>query len=357
LFLKRNTLIVLILCMITLAFTSCTKVPPAAEPNPSQPTPGEPIAKSDYLLGTIVEITIYDKQDESIIDKAFDRIREIESKMTINNAETSEIIALNQAAGTGEVKVSPDTLDVLERGKYFSELSKGRFDITVGPIVKLWNIGTEEAAVPDPKVLAEKIKLIDFNKLHLNRDTLTAKLDDPGMQVDLGAIAKGYAADEVAKVLKANGVEHAIINLGGNVLAIGGNMKGTPWRIGIQDPFNPRGEFLGIINITGLTVVTSGTYERYFEQDGKRYHHILDPRTGYPADNEIASVSIITDESMKGDGNSTSVLLLGLEEGMKFVESQKDVEAIFVTYDKKVYITSGLKDNFVVTNSEFTLMN
>ncbi|MDF2841527.1 MAG: putative thiamine biosynthesis protein, partial [Clostridia bacterium] len=278
-FLKRNSLLILILCIIVLAFASCTKVPPVEEPTPSQPAPGQPISKSDYLLGTIVDITIYDKQDESIIDKAFDRIREIENKMTINNAETSEIIALNQAAGTSEVKVSPDTLDVLERGKYYSEFSKGRFDITVGPIVKLWNIGTEEAAVPDPKVLAEKIKLIDFNKLHLNRDTLTAKLDDPGMQVDLGAIAKGYAADEVAKILKANGVEHAIINLGGNVLSIGGNMKGTPWRIGIQDPFNPRGEFIGIIEITDKTVVTSGTYERYFEEDGKRYHHVLDPRT------------------------------------------------------------------------------
>jgi thiamine biosynthesis lipoprotein len=134
-------------------------------------------------------------------------------------------------------------------------------------------------------------------------------------------------------------------------------MKGTPWRIGIQDPFNPRGEFIGIIEITDKTVVTSGTYERYFEEDGKRYHHVLDPRTGYPTDNDVASVSIITDKSMDGDGTSTSVLVLGLEEGMKFVESQKNFDAIFITYDKKVYITSGLKDNFVLTNSSFELMN
>ena len=356
-FQKRKILLILIICMIALAFTSCSKTPPAAASDPNQPALGQPITKSDFLLGTVVNITIYDKQDESIINKALDRIRAIESKMTINNADTSEIIALNQAAGTSAVKVSTDTFDVLERGKYYSELSKGRFDITVGPIVKLWNIGTEEAAVPDPQVLLEKIKLIDFNKLQLDRSTLTAKLDEPGMQVDLGAIAKGYAADEVAKILKDNGVQNAIINLGGNVLTIGGNLKGAPWRIGIQDPFNPRGEFLGIINITDQTVVTSGTYERYFEENGKRYHHILDPRTGYPADNDIASVSIITDSSMDGDGNSTSVLLLGLEEGMKFIESQKNIEAIFITYDKKVYITSGLKDNFVVTNSEFELMN
>ena len=353
---KHSKLLLVLICMLVVLFTSCIKNPPTTEPGqtPAQ-TSGQPITKSDYLLGTVVDITIYDKQDETIIDKAMARIKEIEDKMTINNAETSEIIALNQAAGKSEVKVSPDTFDVLERGIYYSELAKGRFDITVGPIVKLWNIGTEYAAVPDPKVLKEKIELIDFHKLHLDKNNLTAKLDEPDMQVDLGAIAKGYAADEVAEILKANGVQHAIINLGGNVLTVGGKVNGDPWKIGIQDPFNPRGDYLGIISLSDKTVVTSGTYERYFEQDGKRYHHILDPRTGYPAENEVASVSIITEKSMDGDGNSTSVLLLGLEEGMKFVESQKGVEAIFVTYDKKVYITSGLKDSFIVTNPEFTL--
>ena len=351
-FLKFNKLSVIMIVIFTLALTSCT-------PAPSDPVPNQdkPITKSDFILGTIIDITIYDKNDETIIDKAFDRIREIEAKMTINNADTSEIIALNEASGKGGVKVSPDTFDVLERAKYYSELTGGLFDPTVGSIVKLWNIGTEYAAVPDPKVLEEKRKLINKDKLILDRSTLTATLEDPGMQVDLGAIAKGYAADEVAKILKENGVQHSIINLGGNVLTIGGNMIGNPWKIGIQNPFNPRGDFLGIVEIKDKTVVTSGTYERYFEEGGKRYHHILDPRTGYPSDNEIASVSIITDSSMDADGNSTSVLLLGLEEGLKFVESQKVIEAIFVTYDKKVYVTSGLKDTFTVTNPEFTLMN
>jgi FAD:protein FMN transferase len=352
LFLKFNKLSIIIIFILTLALTSCTSNPPASVPNQN-----EPLTKSDYILGTIIDITLYDKQDVATIDKALDRIRDIEAKMTINNAETSEIIALNEAAGKSAVKLSPDTFDVLERAKYYSELTGGLFDPTVGSIVKLWNIGTEYAAIPDPKVLEEKRLLINKDKLILDRSTLTARLEDAGMQVDLGAIAKGYAADEVAKILKEKGVQHAIINLGGNVLTIGGNMLDNPWKIGIQNPFNPRGDYLGIIEIKGKTVVTSGTYERYFEKDGKRYHHILDPRTGYPADNEVASVSIITESSMDADGNSTSVLLLGLEEGMKFVESQKGIEAIFVTYDKKVYITSGLKDNFIVTNSEFTLMD
>lgn len=351
---KRSKRLITLACILVLVFTACTS---KNSGNTGTDIPAQPLFKSGLLLGTTVEITIYDKNDESILDKAMDRIREIESKMTINNAATSEIIALNAAAGVSEVTVSEDTFDVLERGKYYSELSSGRFDITVGPIVKLWNIGTDYAAVPDPAELETKRLLIDYTKLQLDRGKLTAKLDTPGMQVDLGAIAKGYAADEVARILKENGVGHAIINLGGNILTVGGNMQDKPWKIGIQDPFNPRGDFLGIAQITDKTVVTSGTYERYFEQDGVRYHHILDPRTGYPADNDVASVSIITDRSMDGDGNSTSVLLLGLEEGMKFIESQKSIEAIFVTYDKKVYITSGLKDAFTVTNPEFTLMN
>lgn len=356
---KQRKLSIIIVCLLALILSSCSQNPttPAPTPTPTTAEKGQPISKSDYILGTVVQITLYDSQDESLIDKSFDRLREIEKKMTINNAETSEIIALNNAAGVNPVKVSPDTFDVLERGKYYSEATKGEFDITVGSIVKLWNIGTDYAAVPDPKILEQKRELINYKKLILDRNNLTAYLEDKGMQVDLGAIAKGYSADEVAKILVANGVHHAIINLGGNVLTVGGNMQDKPWKIGIQDPFNPRGDYIGIITVTDETVVTSGTYERYFiAKDGKRYHHILDPQTGYPANNDIASVSVITKKSIDGDGNSTSLLLLGLDKGMKFVE-QEGFGAIFITYDKKVYVTPDLKDRFTITNPDFKLMN
>lgn len=346
---KKTKGLVSLILVFVLMLSGCQKSAPA-------PT-GKPISKTNFLLGTVVDISIYDKQDESIIDKAFDRIAEIEREMTINNAETSEIMALNAASGKNEVKLTPDTFSVVEKGKYYSELSKGKFDITIGPIVKLWNIGTEYAAVPEKGELSEAVKLVDYKKLILNKENLTAKLEEAGMKVDLGAIAKGYSADEVARILKENGVEHAIINLGGNVLAIGGNPNGNPWRIGIQDPFNPRGEFLGVVPIKDKTVVTSGVYERYFEENGKRYHHILDPATGYPTDNNLYSVSIITDKSIDGDGLSTTTLLLGLEDGMKLIESLDNVEAIFITNDKKVYVTSGLKKDFTITNSDFKLAN
>ncbi|MFA7572870.1 MAG: FAD:protein FMN transferase [Lutispora sp.] len=316
-----------------------------------------PLTKSNYMLGTLIEITLYDNKDVKIIDEAFDRIKEIENKMTINSENPSQITRLNDASGSHEVEVSEDTFYVLEKGKYYSQLSQGEFDITIGPLVKLWNIGTQYAAIPEPMVLAETLKLVDYNKLSLNEQRHTAKLEASGMKVDLGAIAKGYAADEVASILRNHGVKHAIINLGGNILAVGGNVNGNPWKIGVQNPFNPRGDYLGIVQIDNKSVVTSGIYERYFEQDGKRYHHILEPRTGYPGDNGLAGVSIITDKSIDGDGLSTSIFLLGLDKGMKLIEGLDNTEALFITTDKKIYMTKGFKDVFTLTHKEYTLMN
>lgn len=346
---RKITLLTAITVMTVLILSGCQKK--ASVPKV------EPISKTNFLLGTVIEISIYDKKDEAIIDKAFERISEIERKMTINNAETSEIIALNDASGKNEVKLSPDTFYVVEKGKQYSELSNGKFDITIGSIVKLWNIGTKYAAVPEKSKLEEAVKLVDYKKLRLNKENLTANLESKGMKVDLGAIAKGYAADEAARILKENGVNHAIINLGGNVMTIGGNPNGNPWKIGIQDPFNPRGDFLGVVPVKDKTIVTSGTYERYFEENGKIYHHILDPVTGYPVENNLYSVSIITDKSIDGDGLSTTSLLLGLEEGMKLIESLENVEAIFITSDKRIFVSSGLKNDFEINKPEFKLAN
>lgn len=317
----------------------------------------DPLAKSNYMLGTQVNITLYDSQDEKIIDEAFDRIREIEAKMSINNEQPSEITKLNEASGIQEVKLSEDTFYVLEKGRYYSQLSGGEFDITIGPIVKLWNIGTPNAAIPDSNLLSEKLNLVDYNKLSLNKDNFTAKLELRGMIVDLGGIAKGYAADEVAVILKKHGVEHAIINLGGNILALGTNVNKQPWKIGIQDPYSPRNDYMGIVQVADKSVVTSGIYERYFEENGKRYHHILEPKTGFPADNGLAGVSIITDKSIDADGLSTSTFLLGVDKGMELIESLDNTEAIFITTDKKVYLSSGLKGIFTLVNKEYTVMN
>lgn len=321
-----------------------------------KPNAQKPFARSNFLLGTTVDIMLYDSKDSKAIDEAFDRIREIENKMTINTEGSSEIIQLNESSGINDVTVSPDTFFVLEKGLYYSQLTQGKFDITVGPIVKLWNIGTEKAAVPQPGELKKAVKLVDYKKLHLNKNENKVSLDTLGMKVDLGAIAKGYAADEVGEILKNHGIKNAIINLGGNILTIGGNPRGEPFKIGVQNPFNHRGDYMGILSVRDKTIVTSGIYEKNFESEGVLYHHILDTETGYPMDNNLAGVSIITDKSIDGDGLSTSAFLLGLEKSMELINSTPGAEAIFITKDKKVYPTEGAREIFALTNEEFQLI-
>ncbi|MGH4122529.1 MAG: FAD:protein FMN transferase [Clostridium sp.] len=318
--------------------------------------PVEPISNTEFLMGTVCTIKIYDKTSTKVLDSAFKRIREIEDTMSLSK-EASEVIDINNAAGEKPIKISDGTMEVLKEGVKFAELTGGKMDITVGPLVKLWGIGTDAAKVPSKGQIQEKNALINYKKLILDEKNKTAFLKNKGMIIDLGAIAKGYTADEVVKVLKENGVEHAIINLGGNVFAMGKNVTGTPWKIGIQDPFTQRGDIIGMIKVENKSIVTSGIYERYFEKDGVKYHHILSTSTGYPCDNPIAGVSIVSEKSIDGDALSTSVFSLGLEEGMKFINTMPGVEGIFITKDKKVYTTTGLKDNFKITNAAFTLKN
>lgn len=318
--------------------------------------PVEPISNTQFLMGTVCTIKIYDKSSTMVLDKAFKRISEIENTMSINK-DQSEVIDINNAAGVKPIKISDGTMEVLKEGVKFAALTAGKMDITVGPLVKLWGIGTDAARVPSKEEISQKKALIGYKNLILDEKNKTAFLKNKGMIIDLGAIAKGYTADEVKEVLKENGVEHAIINLGGNVFAMGKNITGSPWKIGIQDPFTQRGDIIGMIEVEDKSIVTSGIYERYFEKDGKKYHHILSTTTGYPCDNSIAGVSIVSAKSIDGDALSTSVFSLGLEDGLKFINNMPGVEAIFITKDKQVYITPGLKNNFKITDTAFTLKN
>ncbi|MDI3500811.1 MAG: FAD:protein transferase [Thermoanaerobacter sp.] len=314
----------------------------------------QPISDTQFALDTYCTISIYDNVPKKVLDEGFKAIKDVEDKMSVT-IKNSEVNQINENAGIRPVKVSPDTFYVIKKAVHFSDVEKGYFDITVGPIVKLWNIGTDKAKVPSPEEIKAKLPLVNYKDIILDEKNMTIMLKNKGMSIDLGGIAKGYAADKVAQVLKKEGVKHAIINLGGDVLTIGTKPDGGNWRIGIQTPFKPRGEYLGIVEVSNKTVVTSGVYERYFKKDGKLYHHILNPFTGYPVDNHLYSVTIITDTSIDGDALS-KIFVIGLEEGLKLAESLPGVQAIFVTDDKKVYITSGLKGNFKVTDPEYTLM-
>ena len=316
----------------------------------------EPLSRSEVLMGTVVTVSLYDSNDEAILDKVFNKVKDLESILSINENGTL-VDEINEEAGIKPVKVDDDTYNIVKKGIEYSNLSNGLFDISVGPIVKLWNIGLPEARVPSQEEIDEKLPLIGYSDIEIDDTNKTIFLKRKGMMIDLGGIAKGYTADVISNILTEEGVKSAIINLGGNVFAHGRKVNGDDWKIGIQNPFTERGGIIGTITTSNKSVVTSGIYERYIEQDGVKYHHILSPFTGYPYDNEIAGITIVSDKSVDGDSLSTSVFAMGVEKGMEFVNTLDGIDAIFITKDYKVYITDGLKSIFTLTNSDFTLEN
>jgi thiamine biosynthesis lipoprotein len=269
----------------------------------------------------------------------------------------SEVMRINAAAGVRPVAVTADVLDVIQQGLRYSSDGDGAYDITVGPLVNLWGIGSSAARVPTPAEIRQALALVGYRNVIVDPKASTVFLKKAGMGLDLGSIAKGYAADEVARILRARGVSCALIDLGGNILTFGKKPDGSRWRIGIQNPQEARGTKIGFVEITGGSVTTAGTYERFFEQDGKRYFHILDARTGSPAWNGLAAVSVVAADSISADGYDTLVFTLGLERGRSFVESVSDtIDAVFVTERREVYVTPGLRQKFTLTDTRFTML-
>lgn len=336
----RKLLILLLAALLATTATACQ--------------PKELYTEEQFKLHTLCQITTYGKLPQAVYDEIWAAMDTIDSTMSMTMAE-SELKAINDAAGKEPVKVSDDIYYVIERALQHSDRSS-TFDITIGPVVALWGIGSDNPRVPGDQELQDALALVNYKNVVLNKEDQTVYLTTPGMQLDLGAIAKGFAADKAKEVLVKNKVKQAIINWGGNILVMGTKQGNKPWQIGVQHPDQTRGAFFGVIPLTDKTIVTSGTYERFFEADGKRYHHLLDTKTGYPTENGLISVSIITEASIDADAMSTQIFNEGLESGLAFIESIDNVEAIFVTSDHKVYLSSGLKDQFQLVDDMFTLM-
>ncbi|WP_430883690.1 FAD:protein FMN transferase [Fusibacter sp. JL216-2] len=311
--------------------------------------------RSEFVLGTIVTVKLFEDGSEAILDKVFERMTEIENHMSFNSSQ-SEVISINDAAGKNPVQVSEDTYDVIDTAIKFASQSEGQFDPTIGPLVKLWGIGSEGAAVPSDRDREKALELTDWNEVELNGYEKSVYLKKEDMMLDLGAIAKGYASDEVVRILKEASVSRAIINLGGNVYAYGEKADGSPWRIGIQNPFSARGEYIGIIELKNKSVVTSGIYERFFEADGKKYHHLLNTETGFPIENELASVTIISESSINADAMSTILFSEGVEGGLAYLEKyHPEVDAVFITKDKDVYSTDLSEYEVKWTDASFEI--
>lgn len=309
---------------------------------------------NSFILGTLVKFTLYTPPPEALFDSLFSEIERYEALFSVGD-EDSDVSKVNSAAGVKPVPVSPETMELLQQGVYYSELSGGRFDITIGPLVNLWRIGYPDARVPTQDEIDKVLPLIDYRQLELDSENGTAFLGREGMSIDLGAIAKGYIADRMVEFLTEYGITSGIINLGGNIVALGSKLDGKPFKIGIQHPRKSRGNYAGILSIEDRSIVSSGDYERFLERDGTRYHHILDTSTGYPASNKLTSVTIISSESEAGDALSTSTYAMGLEEGLALVNRLDGVEGVFITESKKIYTTPGVKSYFTLKDNLFTL--
>jgi thiamine biosynthesis lipoprotein len=310
------------------------------------------VSDSSFALGTVCNVKLYGQENEQHIPAVFDLIEEIEEKMSVKKDDT-EASRLNEKAGKGPVEVSEDTFHVVSRGKYYSALGDGAFDITIKPLVDLWGIGTDAARIPSETEIDEALEKVDYAKLKLDGERSTVELTEEGMGVDLGGIAKGYASDRAAALLQEKGVEYGIINFGGNVLAFGEKGGDTAWRIGIQSPVEERGSYVGIVEVRDEAVVTSGKYERYFERDGERYHHILSTEDGRPVRNSLTSVSIVSEKALEADALSTLIFVQGLEKGLNTAEELEGVEAILITGEKVIYTTSGLRERFSISDKQY----
>lgn len=294
-------------------------------------------SKSEFILDTIINISVYEgpKLEEEDWNSIFALVRNVDFTMS-SHRKDSEISKINLMAGKEKVEISEDTYKVLLESIRVAELCDGSFDPTIGALSTLWAIGTENERIPENEELEEAKKKVSYKSLILGKEEkngqiiYTAFVDTEGISVDVGGIAKGYSADLVKEYLEKIGVKRAILDFGGNIQLIGQKSEDKKWYIGLQNPFNDRGEPYAGLEVADETVVTSGDYERFFEKDGKRYHHIIDPKTALPTDNELRSVSIITKSSMTADAYSTACMVLGLEKGKKLVENTEGLEAVFI---------------------------
>jgi thiamine biosynthesis lipoprotein len=310
-------------------------------------TSKEPITKSAFMLNTVIQITLYDNDNEELIDRAFNLCEQYEQELS-KTIDSSEISKMNHR--TKEETTFPLTEHVEElllKAQHYSEISNGGFDVTIGAVSDLWNFTSDTFVLPSPEDVASALPSVGYHNIQIKDHEITFL--NPDTKLDLGAIAKGYIADQLKQFLVDEGVTSGIINLGGNVLCIGERPDGTPFKIGLQKPFKDRNETVASMDIVDMTVVSSGVYERNHFVDDVNYHHLLDSKTGYPLNNGLISVTIITSKSVDGDGLSTTCFSLGMEDGMELINSLNDTYAVFITSDGVLHYSDGAKE-FITQN-------
>lgn len=312
---KKNIYLLIALLVCCLFFTGCEKKP-------------EYISKTDFKLNTVVYVALYDKQEEELLDTCMTLCSRYEQVFS-RTLESSELYKLNACK---DMEVSDELLELIQMGVDYGVKTDGLFDITIAPVAELWNFSGENPTVPSGEEIDKALASVSYKNIQINGNRVTLLNN---ASIDLGALAKGYIADRLKDYLVSEGVESAIINLGGNVLCIGHHPDGTAFQVAIKKPF-AENEMLKAVSVNDRSLVSSGTYERGFEENGIWYHHILNPADGYPNNTDLDGVSILSERSVDGDALSTICMSLGSEQALEFLEEYPDVQAWLVLKNGEV---------------------
>lgn len=308
----------------------------------TEPTSPEPRTRTVFAMDTVMDLTVY-TENEVLLTEASKRILELENKLSVT-ISGSEIHTLNT---TGTSTLSEDTLFLLESALELCKNTNGELDISIYPVLSAWGFTTGEYQVPASDELNALLEKVDYSAVNLSDNI--CRIPD-GMQLDMGSVAKGYTGDLLCEYFREEGIASALLNLGGNVHALGCKPDGTPWRVAVQHPTNS--DYLGVLELDDMAAITSGGYERYFtDEDGEVYWHIIDPSDGYPADNGLVSVTVVGKRGLICDAMSTALFIMGLDDGVEYWRSRDDFDVIFVTEDEKVYITEGVADIFTMSDA------
>lgn len=326
---KKIRLLCVMICIVIFLLAGCTRN-------------AEPISKSGIYFDTVITITLYGNEHYALLDECF-LIAEKYENLFSKTIENSDVYKINHSKGE-PVFVDNETLFLVEKAVSYAEMTDGAIDPTILPLSDLWNFGENEV-VPDSNDITDALSNVGYKNIIIDKTANTITLTNPNAGIDLGFIAKGYIADKMKEYLLSEGVENALINLGGNILTIGTKPDGNSYVLGIQQPFENGHSSIPNVSVTDKSLVTSGVYERCFYESDTLYHHILNTKTGYPVTNGLWGVTILSDSSMEGDAYSTICMCLGLEDSLELIEKTDGMEALFITEDIELYYSSGFPRN------------
>ncbi len=300
------------------------------------------------MMGTSIDLMVVHKDPEFVLDEMVERLKIYEQRFSAND-DASELARVNQAAGNASVQVHPELFELIEIGKKHSLASESFLNIAIGPLIQAWRIGFSDARVPEKEEIVELLRITDPMNIYLERETLCVYLKEKDMKIDLGALAKGYIADRLVDYLKETEVMSALINLGGNIITYGPALKRTDnlWRIGIQKPLSKRGESQVILKVDNQSVVTSGIYERLFDVGNDTYHHIFDPKTGYPVETELASLTIVSDLSVDCEIWTTRLFGHSPRDIIEELNQMDAIDGLVITKQGEIFYSDGLRNKIV----------